>query len=85
MPQNRDRDRSMGGNRQDSAIGRDVPRDNQQIQDDNQTSGESVVAGQTSGDAQQPTRLGGRETPNQAPNKEKAEGSRGGAEGDGHA
>jgi hypothetical protein len=46
-------------------------RDNQQIQDDNQSSGESVVAGQTSGDATQPTDI-----PNQAANKEKAEGSR---------
>ena len=46
-------------------------RDNQQMQDDNQTSGESVVAGQTSGDATQPT-----DTPNQAANKEPAEGSR---------
>src|SRR5207248_354049 len=42
MPQNMDRDP-------------DVQRDSQQIQDDNQTSGESVVGGQTSGDAQQPT------------------------------
>ena len=30
------------------------PRDSQQIQDDNQTSGESVVEGQTSGDDRQP-------------------------------
>lgn len=51
-----------------------VQRDNQQIQDDNQTSGESVVAGQTSGDNQQP--VGNTEAPNQAANKEKAEGSR---------
>ena len=85
MPQNKDRDRSMDGNRQSSAFGRDVPRDNQQIQDDNQTSGESVVAGQTSGDAQQPTRLGGSETTNQAPKEESAEGSLGDAKGDGHA
>jgi hypothetical protein len=51
-----------------------VQRDNQQIQDDNQTSGESVVGGQTSGDNQQPIR--NADTPNQASNKEKAEGSR---------
>ena len=51
-----------------------VQRDNQQIQDDNQTSGESVVGGQTSGDNQQP--IGNTDTPNQAANKEKAEGSR---------
>jgi hypothetical protein len=52
-------------------------RDNQQIQDDNYSSGESVNAAQTTGDAQQPTR-GGRDqdTPNQAANKEPAEGSR---------
>jgi hypothetical protein len=52
----------------------DVQRDSQQIQDDNQTSGESVVAGQTSGDNQQP--IGNADTPNQAANKEPAEGSR---------
>ena len=51
-----------------------VQRDSQQIQDDNQTSGESVVAGQTSGDNQQPIR--NTDAPNQAANKEKAEGSR---------
>lgn len=34
------------------------PRDNQQIQDDNQTSGQSVVEGQMSGDDQQPIGLG---------------------------
>ena len=51
-----------------------VQRDNQQSQDDNQTSGESVVGGQTSGDNQQP--IGNTDTPNQAANKEKAEGSR---------
>jgi len=51
-----------------------VQRDNQQIQDDNQTSGESVLAGQTSGDNQQP--ISRTEMPNQAANKEKAEGSR---------
>jgi hypothetical protein len=55
-------------------------RDNQQIQDDNQTSGESVVAGQTSGDATQPTDI-----PNQAANRDPAEGSREKAEGDSHA
>jgi hypothetical protein len=59
----------MPQNSQDS-----VQRDNQQIQDDNQTSGESVVAGQTSGDNQQP--IGNTDAPNQAANKEKAEGSR---------
>ena len=74
MPQNRDRNRSMGGSRQDSAIGRDVPRDNQQIQDDNQTSGESVAAGQTSGDNRQP--VGGADSPNRAANREPAEGAR---------
>jgi len=46
-------------------------RDNQQIRDDSQTSGESVLADQTSGDATQPTRL-----PNQAADEEPAEGSR---------
>ena len=45
--------------------------DSQQRQDDNQTSGESVVAAQRSGDATQPTDI-----PNQAANKEPAEGSR---------
>ena len=59
----------MPQNSQDS-----VQRDNQQIQDDNQTSGESVVAGQTSGDNQQP--ISNTDAPNQAANKEKAEGSR---------
>jgi hypothetical protein len=55
----------------------DTQRDNQQIQDDNQTSGTSVNSRQTSGDAQQPTSIGGdQETPNQASNKEPAEGSR---------
>jgi hypothetical protein len=34
------------------------PRDNQQIQDDNQTSGQSVVAGQMSGEDQQPIGIG---------------------------
>jgi hypothetical protein len=63
MPQNTDRDP-------------DVQRDNQQIQDDNQSSGESVVGGQTSGDAQQPTGVGNRYTPNQAAKQEPAEGSR---------
>jgi hypothetical protein len=59
-----------------SGFGNDesVQRDNQQIQDDNQTSGESVVSGQTSGDNQQPVR--NADTPNQAANKEPAEGSR---------
>jgi hypothetical protein len=51
-----------------------VQRDNQEIQDDNQSSGESVVAGQTSGDNRQPIR--NADVPNQAANKEKAEGSR---------
>jgi len=59
----------MPQNSQDSA-----QRDNQQIQDDNQTSGESVVAGQTSGDNQQP--ISDTDAPNQAANKEQAEGSR---------
>ena len=58
-----------------------VQRDNQEIQDDNQTSGESVVAGQTSGDNRQPIRS--PDTPNQAANKEKAEGSRGNEGGGG--
>jgi hypothetical protein len=54
------------------------PRDNQQIQDDNQQSAESVRQGQTSGDARQPTTIGrDQDTPTQAANKEKAEGSRG--------
>jgi hypothetical protein len=53
------------------------PRDNQQMQDDNQQSAESVRSGQTSGDARQPTTVGHQQdTPNQASNKEKAEGSR---------
>jgi len=63
MPQNMDRDP-------------DVPRDSQQIQDDNQSSGESVVGGQTSGDAQQPTGVGSRQE-NLPP--------RGEAKDDGHA
>jgi len=75
MPQNKDRDRSVAASRGSSTNDRDVQRDNQQIQDDNQTSGESVVGGQTSGDAQQPTSIRNRETPNQAAN-EPAEGSR---------
>jgi hypothetical protein len=45
--------------------------DNQQVRDDGMTSGESVLSSQTSADATQPTDL-----PNQAANKEKAEGSR---------
>jgi hypothetical protein len=49
-------------------------RDNQQIQDDNQTSGESVVAGQTSGDNRQPIR--NADAPNEAANRDPAEGSR---------
>jgi len=53
------------------------PRDYQQMRDDSEQAGESVRAGQTSGDARQPTRLGhDQDTPNQASNKEKAEGSR---------
>jgi hypothetical protein len=64
-----------------------VQRDNQQIQDDNQTSGESVVGGQSSGDNQQPIDVG--DMPNQAANKEPAEGSRetvtGGESEDSHA
>ena len=60
-----------------------VQRDNQQIQDDNQTSGESVVGGQTSGDNQQP--IGNTDMPNQAANKEKAEGSRENVGGSGDA
>lgn len=46
-------------------------RDSQQMQDDNQTSGQSVRASQSSGGSTQPT-----DTPNQAANKEPAEGSR---------
>ncbi len=68
MPQNMDRDSG-------------VQRDSQQIQDDNQTSGESVVGGQTSGDAQQPTSVVNRYTPNQAANREPAEESRESAAG----
>ncbi|HMF93161.1 MAG TPA: hypothetical protein VKE96_02655 [Vicinamibacterales bacterium] len=49
-------------------------RDHQQIQDDNQTSGESVVSGQTSGDNQQP--LGRTDSPNYAANRDPAEGAR---------
>ena len=56
-------------------------RDNQQLQDDNQTSGESVVAGQTSGDNRQP--LGGAESPNRAANREPAEGARDAADSGG--
>jgi hypothetical protein len=53
------------------------PRDNQQIADDNQQSGDSIVGGQTSGDARQPTGIGRDQSmPNQASNKEPAEGSR---------
>ena len=54
----------MPQNSQESA-----PRDNQQVQDDNQTSGESVIGGQTSGDNRQPVRDTNR--PNQAATKEK--------------
>jgi hypothetical protein len=54
-----------------------VERDSQQIQDDNQTSGESVDSRQSSGDATQPTGIDrDQDTPNEASNKEKAEGSR---------
>jgi hypothetical protein len=78
MPQ---RTRRSSGN-----LPTNVPRDNQQIQDDNQTSGESVLAGQTSGDAQQPIDV---DTPNQAANRDPAEGPRdnadGGEKGDSHA
>ena len=53
------------------------PRDNQQIQDDNQESAESVSRDQTSGDARQPTRIGrDQDTPNQTARKEQAETSR---------
>jgi hypothetical protein len=53
------------------------PRDNQQMADDNQQAGTSVSAGQTSGDAHQPVNVGHeQDTPNQASNKEQAEGSR---------
>jgi hypothetical protein len=83
MPQDKKQQSSAGGrqsslgSRQSSDLSGQAPRDNQQIQDDNQTSGESVVAGQSSGDAQQPTAIGrGQDTPNQAANKETAEGSR---------
>lgn len=57
-------------------------RDNQQIQDDNQSSGESVHSRQSSGDAQQPISRTPQsdprnsDTPNQASNKDKAEGDR---------
>jgi hypothetical protein len=75
----------MPQNSRESNTARDqVQRDNQQIQDDNQTSGESVVAGQTSGDNQQPVR--DVNVPDQAANKDPAEGSRetvsGGGRGD---
>jgi hypothetical protein len=78
MPQNsRDAEagsrQSQGGNRQ-GGIPEFVQRDNQQIQDDNQTSGESVLSGQWSGDNRQP--IGNADTPNPAANKEPAEGSR---------
>jgi hypothetical protein len=52
-------------------------RDNQHGRDDSVTAGESVVAGQTSGDAYQPIDLG-----NTAANRDPAEGSR---RGDSHA
>ena len=64
---------SQAGNRQ-GGIPEFVQRDNQEIQDDNQTSGESVLSGQWSGDNRQP--IGNADTPNQAANKEPAEGSR---------
>jgi hypothetical protein len=67
MPENTPR--SPRGHQSSDAI--PELRDNQQRQDDNQTSGESVVARQSSGDATQPTDI-----PNQAANKEPAEGSR---------
>jgi len=63
---------SRGGARETAAI--PELRDNQQIQDDNQTSGESVVSGQSSGDNQQPIGVG--DSPNQAANREPAEGAR---------
>jgi hypothetical protein len=66
---------SAAGNRESQAI--PEFRDYQQIRDDNQSSGESVVAAQTSGDATQPTDI-----PNQAANKEPADGSRETAGGD---
>jgi hypothetical protein len=53
-----------------------APRDNQQIQDDNQTSGESVQRGQTSGDARQPTGLGGARARDEDAADAREEGSR---------
>jgi hypothetical protein len=48
-----------------------APRDGQQTQDDNRTSGQSVVAGQASDDATQPA-----DAPNYAANRDPAEGAR---------
>jgi hypothetical protein len=70
-----------GARRSDAASPEFEQRDNQQIQDDNQTSAESVVAGQWSGDNRQPIR--NADTPNQAANKEPAEGSRENVNGSG--
>ncbi|HKB13699.1 MAG TPA: hypothetical protein VKD69_23690 [Vicinamibacterales bacterium] len=58
-----------------------MQRDNRQIQNDNQTSGGPVVAGQIAGDNQQP--VWNADTPNQAANREPAEGSRENVEGGG--
>jgi hypothetical protein len=74
MPQN---SRASGANEDR------VPRDNQQMQDDNQTSGESVLSGQISGDNQQPIRR--PDTSDDAAEREPAPGVRTNAKGDTHA
>jgi hypothetical protein len=57
----------MPQNSRESGANEDrVQRDHRQIQDDNQSSGESVVSGQTSGDNQQPIR--GADSPNDGAN-----------------
>jgi hypothetical protein len=69
---------SRDGQGKNSSRGKDASsdampefRDTQQQRDDSKTSGESVVGGQTSGDATQPTDI-----QNQAANTENPEGSR---------
>jgi hypothetical protein len=80
MPQNsrRPADASRQNSQRAAGVSRQadaVPEfhDNQQIQDNNQTSGASDAAGQTSGDAAQPT-----DVPNYAANRDPAEGPRDG-------
>jgi hypothetical protein len=73
MPQDNSRQAPASSRQSEQSSANDqAPRDNQQIQEDNQTSGTSVNRRQSPGDA-----IGGeQDVPNQASNKEKAEGSR---------